>query len=395
MDLNTALMESITSMSEYFVAANTRTSFTDLAESANNSLGPPTGPSNQNNNLPTSQNNHQTFTGSNNSPGTMHKHQLGTPINPMGTHHQMQNHHHANNNNNHNQHSENNANPNNNNNLPIHHSSATLCNQNHHYHNHHNHNSHSSSSGMQSRLSQPTRTQIPIHCYIEQLDACADMLSYQSPLNDNDLFSTKDPSSTTSNQLQAQISNNHPHLHQSKLALESVTNCNGSNLSSLTNHHSSSLFNDNDPIDQTDNNDLDGVDTNLDHINTDSPLSIHPPQVNASTITSNDNSIQQPSNSICGDSIDHRQSTSYYDNTHHFHSCKETYVIVTSNVLYIDLVRTVLLQLGYSAMDLINAKGKYLCKLFISFCFMMADCTASDILQNPLLARKGPGRIER
>lgn len=84
--------------------------------------------------------------------------------------------------------------------------------------------------------------------------------------------------------------------------------------------------------------------------------------------------ISQQSNNPPGN----RSASSSID-SHHFQSCRETYAIVTSNVLYIDLVRTVLLQLGYSAMDLINAKGK-----FLNSCFQIKVVyIAVDIPRNP------------
>jgi len=144
-----------------------------------------------------------------------------------------------------------------------------------------------------------------------------------------------------------------PHLHQSKLALESVTN--GTSLASITN--SSSIFNEND-TNNNDNNDLDATDASLDHLNPTSPLSINQSNLHSSVSLDNIHS-----HSLCGNNgsnIDNSRlasSSSSYD-SQHFQSCRETYAIVTSNVLYIDLVRTVLLQLGYSAMDLINAKGE-------------------------------------
>lgn len=327
-------MDTITNMSEYFVAANTRTSFTDLAESGV-SLQTVVAPNHhQQSNL------NQQF--SNSSPG-LNKSLSANPNHQQMNHLQQQ--HASNNNSSSNLHS------------------PSSCNQNqNHYHNHSyspniNNNNNSGSSTMQitSRLSQPIRTQIPIHCYIEQLDACAEMSGFSSPLNDSDLFNT---TNTSNNKLSPSPQKNnhhhHPHLHQSKLALESVTNCNGSaSLASLAN---SSLFNEND-TNNTDNNDLYSVD-NLEHLNSNSPLSTQ-----QQTSASIDNNIQT-------NSISNRQASSSYDNNN-FQSCRETYAIVTSNVLYIDLVRTVLLQLGYSAMDLINAKGKY----FDSLC-------ASTLLNN-------------
>lgn len=417
--MNTALMESITNMSEYFVAANTRTSFTELAESG--SLSSIAGHSNQ------SSLHHQANLGQQFAP-TGSPNQLHKTLLTSNSHlHQQPHHHHiihhqqhqqlhnsnpnnshsnnggSNNNNGNTNHSNNSTNP-----SPLHHLHSH-CNQTQHqpYHNHgyspsNNHNnsnnnninnannatsSSSSGSSLQStRLSQPVRTQIPIHCYIEQLDACADVPCFGPPLNDADLFNTtnnnNDPNKLTSGQSQQQQQqhqappthqtlSNSPQLNQSKLALESITNGNTSGLSSIRN--SSGLFNENDTTDN-DNNDHD---SNLDHINSNSPISIgqttsaqshqqqhhHQQQQHQQNTTNN----KHQTNSICGNNSNNnnnnncfigRQAAPVTHVKHHFQSCRETYAIVTSNVLYIDLVRTVLLQLGYSAMDLINAKGK-------------------------------------
>lgn len=187
--------------------------------------------------------------------------------------------------------------------------------------------------------------------------------SYQTSLNDNELFNTKNPTSTTSSQSTNNNNNNnvtHTHqLHQSKLALESVTNSTGTTTNPPTSlsHISGSLFNDNNPSDQVEN-DFDSADTNLDNLNSsDSPSSIINPSHDEKSSATNNN-LQRSSTSFCGHPMGHRRSASFLENSNNFHTCKETYVIVTSNVLYIDLVRTVVLQLGYSAMDLINAKGE-------------------------------------
>lgn len=348
-----------------------------------------------------------------------------------------------------------------------------LHHQNHHnmsqQHNHNHSNNHSNSLQQDSsiyhpfstssaslssseldppmRYNQPMRTQIPIHCFIEQLDACAELPTtcYNPSVNDNDLFRTtinstnsSDLFSASNKQRNSQISrpfqtNNNannanpshlPHLHQSKLALESVTNCNGntptslvsiaaaqnhstsnslnnltnmslyehslnnrstnndhtrngSNNNSNNNNNASGASNNNACNNNNNNNDsnndleLESIDANLDHLDQ-SPLSTPCPMPPNDVLPSS--SLRQSmnmsnlvaSNAIISDGFscnDQRQSTSlstYNDNNipHQFRSCRETYAIVTSNVLYIDLVRTVLLQLGYSAMDLINAKGK-------------------------------------
>lgn len=372
-------------MSEYFVAANTRTSFTDLAESTStNPLGAisTSSPSNMNSSTMHTNQSDQSFAAINNLPGAIQK-PLNGPQSQLAIH-QIQNQHPNGNHQNLHAESSNNSNINP---TPMNHSSASSCNQNHyHYHNH----DHPSSASMHTpRLSQPTRTQIPIHCYIEQLDACADVPGYQSPLTDNDLFITADPTKPTHQQNQTSNNHHQPHLHQSKLALESVTNGSIASLSSLA-KHSNSLFSNNDPTNPNDSNDLDNVDANLDHLDSDSPLSIHPPQTNSTSTNnaSSSNNLQQTSSSIYSEPLDNRHNSPYYESNHQFSSCKETYVIVTSNVLYIDLVRTVLLQLGYSAMDLINAKGKL---TFIDSLLMMAGYIAFGIPRNPSLARKEPG----
>lgn len=366
MELNSALMESITSMSEFFVAANTRTSFTDLAHPSatlNHSPHLPTPSSTASLSSSSSGSTSSSFASS--SPSTssisaanlhsitahsgpnMNHHQphhfnqappstlsaAGQPnsqknvgnSNQIGSLVQQQQHPSMNNNNN--------INANNNGNNP--HSSCNNTNNNNNSsanngennfsNNHHNNNyinsninSNANVTALQ-RPSQPIRTQIPIHCYIEQLDACADIPKYMPTLNDNDLFNTVD--SKSASQTQTHCMHPHqPHLNQSKLALESVTNC-SSNTTSLGN--SSSLFNGSTPTNNTSN---------------------------LATVTAN---TSQHSSNNSGSKF----ASSSLDN-HHFQSCRETYAIVTSNVLYIDLVRTVLLQLGYSAMDLINAKGE-------------------------------------
>lgn len=282
-------------------------------------------------------------------------------------------------------------------------------NNHHHHHNNHNHSYSATNSIPHHRLSQPTRTQIPIHCLIEQLDACADLPRYHPTITDNELFSTSDkplPNHNQHNHSNQQLGQS-SHLHQSKLALESVTNCNGISSEGSTRNESgidTSLANDNVNDSDNNNDDIDNcntsanittssnslfhdnvvnnnagdddLDTNLDHLNPESPNSIH--------------HQLPPLQDSCGisESFNNQAATSSYD-SHHFQACRETYAIVTSNVLYIDLLRTVLLQLGYSAMDLINAKGKQ----FLNF--MRVCCTVSDTLRNPWLARIEPGMIRR
>lgn len=369
MDLNNALtpnslMENIANVSEYFIAANTRTSFTDLAESCSPSSTP------NSSGGPLSQSGGQQFaniappspsllqkTPSNHHSNlkNQHVHQQPSHNNPHQDSRQQQDHHH----------NQYNYNPPLNNMSTIH--SSQAYNQNH-YHgnlNYSNSGGSSSTGSMQSstRLNQPTRTQIPIHCLIEQLDACADIPGYSSPLDDTELFNTSNSIHLSTNNNKSTPSNAHhtqPYPLQSKLALESVTNCddlsfanyNGNGNSSLTSMNNKiqtelNSTNNDGNLDRSldlDGSDLEGLDTNLDHLGSTSPLSI--------------NLQPRGTNSIGGnDPFNNRQLSPLY--THqNYPSCRETYAIITSNVLFIDLVRTVLLQLGYSAMDLINAKGK-------------------------------------
>lgn len=361
------------------MAANTRTFFTDLAESG--SLSSVAGNSTSNSmhhqtNISqqfaptTSPPNHLLKTLANHSHNQHnHHHQQNQHQQQMShQHHQQQQQLSSNNN-----HMNNNINNSNNNvNTNSSNSASSLhshCNQTL-YHNHAyspsiNNNgtsiSSSSSSLQSTRLSQPMRTQIPIHCYIEQLDACADVPGYGPPLNDTDLFNTSNCANSNGTHKLAQkqqeqqdtqlghLSTNHhhnnqPHVHQSKLALESVTKCNG--LPCISSN-SNNIFNENENTDN-DNNDLD---SNIDHISSSSPITI-----NHSTTAQHQTAIANTIQPI-GTSRNSLGRQSSCPN-HHFQACRETYAIVTSNVLYIDLLRTVLLQLGYSAMDLINAKGK-------------------------------------
>lgn len=343
------------------MAANTRTSFTDMAESG--SLGSLTGHSTPTNSSSLHHHGNQTNLNqqfSSNATQIVHKnmngsnqinHQIQHQHHPQQQHQQQQLHHHQN------------LQHHNNNPSSLH----SNCNQNSHYHNHSYSPSHScgsSSAGNQPRLSQPIRTQIPIHCCIEQLDACADIPGNNSPLNDHDLFATtnRTSSSSTHSANQHHLNHNQPYLHQSKLALESVTNCDGTSANLPSTASSRGLFNENE---SNNNDDIDSVDQ-LRAINAESPLSIH--QQSSTTTQNVNNNIQH--NSICGMS-NNRQSINSYD-SHNFSTCIEKYAIVTSNVLYIDLVRTVLLHLGYSAMDLINAKGKHQPQvLFSPLCYYL------------------------
>lgn len=256
------------------------------------------------------------------------------------------------NNNNNNTNNNNNNNPNNNDN-----SNNAISNNNK---NDNNSSANASNNQQQNRVSQPLRTQIPIHCYIEQLDACADILGYSSPLNDNDLFNnTTNNKTTTNNNSSAtnQLLSHNTHLHQSKLALESVTN--GSNSSNNLGHSDNQQQQQQTQFNQdasTSNNHSNG-NVSTDYLTTLTSSyydpSKHPLTINNYLQIAPSNSIQQSSSGISGNN---KLSSTSTDRT--FQSCRETYAIVTSNVLFIDLVRTVLLQLGYSATDLINAKGK-------------------------------------
>lgn len=198
----------------------------------------------------------------------------------------------------------------------------------------------------QSRIIQPTRSQIPIHCLIEQLDACADFPAYQPTLNDSELFHTTGDSHPVVQQNEHNVSVTH--LHQSKLALESITNCNDlrrptANSTSNTNIAAAASENQNN---LSNKNETDILDTDLDHFASDSPISSQ-----TSTI--------QPNERAHINNMNHSQQASpSTSSARNFQACRETYAIVTSNVLYIDLLRTVLMQLGYSSMDLINAKGE-------------------------------------
>lgn len=470
MDLNTVI-DSLTSVSEYFVATNTRTSFTDLVESGSlrSAMSTPT---------PTHQQHHATSNNNSVCQGANNRSSATTPASDSNnislTHNNNTNSNNNNSNNNNGSNSSssgglaNNAsNMSNHHNLSnsssrspnllvsqqtfphqsIHtvHSNKSLIGspvqftnylqqqqqqqqqQNHHHHHHHSnsvqshtpqpvgityssynshnpytsHNVHGQANGTshciassgsavtlnnnnltQSRLSQRVRAQIPIHCYIEQLD---DLPGYCSPINDSDLFSTAGPTSN-GNQSNRQASTNHqqvathqhqPYLHQSKLALESVTNGTNLNLntpSSSNSINAHNLYNENNSAND-DNNDID----HLDNLNSDSPLSLNPLSNDESleqqqSTIGNTNSIpnKNPSNqttqsSIISHSVSRTSSApllASISETPHLQSYRETIAIVTSNVLYQDLVRTVLLQLGYSDIDLINAKGKLFINAF-------------------------------
>lgn len=366
-------------MSEYFVAANTRTSFTDLASessatlNANSTLcGPNATTNNNNSNLHHQQHNNNQHSNNSNSSleqqfaisALASKNPLGAPLNANPTN-QNQTHPLANSDHTHshqlqyNQHNNfhHQQPPNQSSQTPMGTSQQLMHSTVPQHHNFHAHGSITNNNTMQStpstatsttRIPQPIRTQIPIHCYIEQLDACAEIAGYSSPLSDAELFST---TTTKANNSTIQSSNSQAHLHQSKLALESVTNStNNSNFSSLAN--TNNLFNEtNDNIDDNDDNETDAIEessSNLNHLSSNSPSSLHP---NNAPTTSNNN-INTSNN---GFKLKQKLTG---ENNHNFQACRETYAIVTSNVLYIDLLRTVLLQLGYSAMDLINAKGK-------------------------------------
>lgn len=372
MDLSSA----IENFSEYFVAANTRTTLTDFAEStSSNSMDPihigPNGNSSSNI-MSTSHNNLSSQLGlafglSGSSPnGSMHKQLTSASLSQSNSIQNQvpsdDNHYDF----------DLECNNNNNNNSTTSHSSNHINNNtDHHQHqrdrlnfSRNNLKSEPFIQSSSSRLSQPTRAQIPIHCLIEQFDNYANISSYQPTLNDNDLFRTEDPTDLSDLRMMSQDhasisshsnnnNNNHGnsnissllHLNQSKLALESVTN--GSPLSTSIPTSNTSLF-------STSNNPTDSsiFDTNLDHLGPDSPLSIHPDQNPSPTFG---NADLQPT-SILNSPTNIRQD-SYLDSNQQLASSKETYVIVGSNVLYMDILPVVLRQLGYSSLDIISAKA--------------------------------------
>lgn len=291
----TSVMESITSMSEYFVATNTRTPYTDMADWTNT-----------NNNCPTSssaasqvaslRNNHLTDTNlaqfaaetppNNSSSSISNLAQALAIVTPTST------------------------------------STSTTSTSN------------TSHNTFSSNHHSTTRTSIAIHTIVEQIDFCVNSSSgsghyAQNLLSINEhqfvenhtVTDTQDqhhddqhlsPSLVQS----SHTLSNHPHHLQSKLALETVSN-----------------------------------ETNL-HNNT---------HINSAI---NNNNHHQTENR------QYQQQTNQFKTSHQTHyieqqpidtnAFRETYAIVSSNVLFIDLVRTVLLQLGYSIEDLVNAKCKYL-----------------------------------
>jgi hypothetical protein len=233
-------------------------------------------------------------------------------------------------------------------------------------------------------LSQPIRTQIPIFCQIEQFDTCPSV-NYQPTLNDNDLFRTTDykdsfkrPVSNT-NPSNSTTSQGQPHLHQSKLALESVTNCNGSP-SGLSGPMGSAPTNSADIDIKPNLDDLEGLNVNFDHLGSTSPLSLHqepqlsplrkqqqpqPQQIQQPQpqqhqqqldLEKNHKDLQQIS--ILSNSIGNNQDSF----NQHLSSCKETYVLVPASTLWLDLVRTVLTQLGYSGLEIVNSKATLIIK---------------------------------
>lgn len=256
---------------------------------------------------------------------------------------------------------------NHNNNISNSHLHNSLNNHQHHSFSINHSQQHAQNFDLSSRSSQPVRSQIPIHCYIEQFDACSELSGY----SENDLFQTVNikPNQSTLHNPGNHNPNHHnhhklhqTHQHQSKLALESVTR-------STT--LSSSIIDSVNPFSEQVNHgdEPDPLDNNLDHLDDDSPLSsAHLSHIDQGT--SQLNSFSMPSldsnhlqaqghNSLSGIPLASSSSMSSIDQNRQFQTCRETYAIINSDVLYIDLVRTVLVQLGYSAMDLINARGKY------------------------------------
>ena len=367
MDLSSALLENF---SEYFVAANTRTSLTDFAESNNNSFDPisssPNGNSlnNMNSQTNTSNSNHLglSFDGAesnNSSPGgSLHKQFKCEPLSQPGDLHDQVPSNHDLDQFNHD--------------LECNNNNSTTNHSNNHqqreYTKYSRNNRKSESyahSSAQPRLSQPTRTQIPIHCLIEQIDNYTNIsnYNYQLTLNDNDLFRTEDPMDPTDvhtsqnnlggNSNNSSNNNNHgyqPHLHQSKLALESVTN--GSSASTSIPTSNTSLFSNDATNNPSGTNIFERIDTSLDQLGPNSPLSNHQNHQLEPTLVDD---MQQTS--ILDSSIDIRQD-SYLDNNQQLSSCKETFVIVGSNTLYTEILPVILKSLGYSSLDIISAKGK-------------------------------------
>lgn len=364
MDLSSA----IENFSEYFVAANTRTTLTDFAESTSNSMDPSQIVNNGNSslsNMNSSQNNLSSHLGiafglnsCESSPnGNLHKQLTNTTMSQTSS---LQNQVPSDDN---------------------HYDFDLECNNNNdHYSSTSQPRGHVSKVQQQrerlsmpcdnrsidqyahassSRIPQPARAQIPIHCIIEQFDNYANLTSYQPTLNDNDLFRTEDPTDLShmlnQNRNDNEAHNNPntsntsslPHLNQSKLALESITN--GSPSSMPTPTSNANLFNT--PTNPTNSSIFD---SNLDHMSPESPLSMQPDQHSSPTFS---RAELQPS-SILNSPTDIRQD-SYLDNNQQLTSSKETYVIVASNVLYIDILPVVLKQLGYSSLEIISAKGKF------------------------------------
>ena len=229
-------------------------------------------------------------------------------------------------------------------------------------------------------LSQPLRTQIPVFCQIEQFDACP-TVNYQPILNDNDLFRTTDNKdsfkrpASNSNQGNSIMTQGQPHLHQSKLALESVTNCNGSP-SSLSGPMGIPPTNSADNDIKPNLEDLEGLDV-FDPIGSISPLSLnqeaplspmrkHQPQLDTGK---NNEDLQQIS--ILNNSIGNNQDSF----SQQLSSCKETYVLVPASTLWLDLVRTVLTQLGYSGLEIVNSKGKF-CFNRCAICVSLIDASS-------------------
>lgn len=376
MDLSSA----IENFSEYFVAANTRTTLTDFAESTSNSLDPiQIGTQNGHsslNSMNSSHNNLSSHLGAafglsscNSSPnGSLHKHLTSANMSQTSS---LQNQVPSDDNNydfdlecnNNNSNNKSSGCSNNGNN----HYSTTSQTRGHMNKTHHqqrnrlhspsdNRNMDQYMQASSSRPSQLYRAQIPIHCIIEQFDNYANLTSYQPTLNDNDLFRTEDPTDLTGLQMMSQDRNdntNHnnpntsslPHLNQSKLALESITNGTSSNISMPTSD--ANLFNTSN--DQAESNIFD---THLDHLGPDSPLSIQPDRNSSPTFSS----AELHPTSILNSPTNIRQD-SYLDNNQQLTSSKETYVIVASNVLFVEALPVVLRQLGYSSLEIISAKA--------------------------------------
>lgn len=165
---------------------------------------------------------------------------------------------------------------------------------------------------------QTTRSSVAIHTIVEQFDPCRPSLSQ---------LSVPDPLAPSRKNLNPSITRP-PHTHQlqSKLALETVTNERNLDINS----HSEQI----------------------------SPMEVNQSNQPSSSFenTQEEQLPKQTSSQNDFDNLDlFDTQTPSSSSTNSF---RETYAIIPSNVLYIDLVRTVLVQLGYTIADMINANCK-------------------------------------